>query len=397
MKSMIRRATNDSPTRVGRREFPEAERSIRKEETEAGKMHLTEKGGRARHAGFMPSVLLSVASLVCAGVACAPSPDSTSPGVSRSSVAATVSHSLKLPGGSKHSERAQRAGVGMPKTALVARVKLPTRSYRFEVFDGVSGALSTTVNSINDFGDTVGNYFDAQGDLHGFVRHAGVMKTVDVPGALGTDWRSVTDFGVIIGGFGDVATDDVHGIKLTPDGKMTEFDFPGATDTFPGQNNNRGEIVGYYDLGDFTGTGFLLRGGKYTVLNDPPDAEPMQNYPLGINDFGVIVGQFLDPDFNSHGFILRDGVYTTVDVPEAVFTYVSQLNDLGQAVGVYISADDSVVGFVLETRENLFSSVLCPGGLHTETNAINNRGQLAGTCRTIAGGPRRGFVATPRE
>ena len=46
------------------------------------------------------------------------------------------------------------------------------------------GGFNTSAYSINDLGDVVGHYDDADGNTHGFLLHRGQYTTIDVPGAM---------------------------------------------------------------------------------------------------------------------------------------------------------------------------------------------------------------------
>jgi hypothetical protein len=67
-------------------------------------------------------------------------------------------------------------------------------------------------------------------------------------------------------------------------------------------------------------------------------------------------------------------------------------NDLGRVVGI-----SDVASFVFNTRTQSFSAFSCPGDFGTSAQGINNRGQIAGQCRTEDGGPLLGFIATPQD
>lgn len=82
---------------------------------------------------------------------------------------------------------------------------------------------------------------------------------------------------------------------------FSTIDFPGAAATFPISINNVGQIVGYYDNGNFIrGSGFQVHGfldnaGSFTTFDVPAS-------PAGINDLGQIVGSYSD-GAGSHIFV----------------------------------------------------------------------------------------------
>jgi uncharacterized membrane protein len=282
-------------------------------------------------------------------------------------------------------------------TALSTSSNLPAQ-YRYQIVD-VPGATRTFIRAFNELGVTAGDYTGAEGGQHAFIRSpGGNVTTVDIPGALASTLRGINDPGVSVGFYSVVNAQDpsaltFHGFKRTSDGFTTVIDLPGAGDSALLGINNRGDIVGQYDLADQSvGGSFVLSHGLFTTLQDPPGAAPFNVFANEINDFGTISGSFIGIDGNEHAFLLRGSSYTTFDVPGATVTALPGLNDRGQAVGV----SDVSGGFALNTATlNISAIIACPGGFATFPTGINNRGQIAGSCRTEAGGPFHGFIATP--
>ena len=278
-----------------------------------------------------------------------------------------------------------------------ARGKEAAVSYRYEIVD-VPGATRTRIWAINDLGVVVGDISEASGDSPAFLRTPnGTVTTVTSEGAHST-LRGINDLGISVGFFA-VATpqgpnaSEFHGFIRMPGGGTTQVDYPGAPDSALLGINNRGELVGQYDLGDQSvGGSFILDNGKYTNFVDPPGSMPFNVFAQAANDPGLIVGSFIGSDGIQHAFVLKDGIYTTFDVPGSIGTVLVGVNDRGQAVGV---ADSG--GFVLDTATMTISaSIACPGGF-SFPNGINNRGQVAGTCKFLGepGPAGHGFIATP--
>jgi hypothetical protein len=69
---------------------------------------------------------------------------------------------------------------------------------------------------------------------------------------------------------------------------------------------------------------------------DVPWADPGNTDPYGINDAGQISGTYYDGSY--HGFLYSHGTYTPLNVPGAVATYATDINDQGQIVGYYSDA-----------------------------------------------------------
>lgn len=111
---------------------------------------------------------------------------------------------------------------------------------------------------------------------------------------------------------------------------------PGAPpgSTIPSGINDLGQIVGTY----FDSNGphaFLDAGGKYTTIVVPSSNSSAGAFGSGINDFGQIVGTFVDSTGTVSGFLDTQGHFTTFDVPNAIGTVSSNLNNLDQIVGTY--------------------------------------------------------------
>lgn len=86
---------------------------------------------------------------------------------------------------------------------------------------------------INNRGEIVGTYYDANGIAHGFLYADALTQTVDVPGSTRTSLAGINDRGEIVG------TDDASAFVYS--GRtFTAVTLPGT----PEDINNRGQIVG---------------------------------------------------------------------------------------------------------------------------------------------------------
>jgi uncharacterized membrane protein len=65
----------------------------------------------------------------------------------------------------------------------------------------VPGARSTTPNKINNNGDIVGTFLDANFDQHGFSFDKGVYRTIDHPGGSSTQLFGLNDFDNVLGAY----------------------------------------------------------------------------------------------------------------------------------------------------------------------------------------------------
>ena len=72
----------------------------------------------------------------------------------------------------------------------------------------VPSSKLTVIMSINDRGEMVGEYDDANNVRHGFLRHSdGAFTTIDVPGATQTELLGINNKGEIIGSYNDAGSD----------------------------------------------------------------------------------------------------------------------------------------------------------------------------------------------
>jgi probable HAF family extracellular repeat protein len=270
---------------------------------------------------------------------------------------------------------------------------------------GIFPGINQPGLGINEVGQIVGTYLDANFSPHGFLLSNGHYTTLDDPnatpffpeGAFGINTR-----GQIVGMYSDM-NGTFHGFLLRF-GQYTTLDDPnaGAGGTVAQGINEVGQIVGYYyDVGG-TVHGFLLSGGHYTALDDPNagSGASQGTLALGINSLGQVVGDYVDASFNTHGFLLSGGQYTTLDDPNGVnsfgakFTVAQGINELGQIVGYYQDAT-TVHGFLLSNGQ--YTTLDDPnagifGG--TQASAINVFGTIVGFYVDI-NGIQHGFLATP--
>jgi probable HAF family extracellular repeat protein len=220
------------------------------------------------------------------------------------------------------------------------------RGGNFTTIDVPVGYFDTCACGINNSGDIVGWYADANG-FHGGLYAGGKFTKIDVPGA-DTYLSGINDSGDIVGSYSDNAGASYHGF-LYAGGKFTWIDFPGASSTSPEGINNSGDIVGWYrDANAYHG--FLYAGGKFTKIDFSGTSD---TFAYGINDSGDIVGWYDPP--TPHGFLYRGGSFTTIDVPGCSSTSAMGINNSGTIVG-YCGDFESGPGF-LATPKNINISV----------------------------------------
>src|SRR5207244_2525275 len=115
----------------------------------------------------------------------------------------------------------------------------------------------------------------------------------------GTFANGINDKGQIVGVYADA--NGFHGFLRNSNGTFLTLDDPLATQGTTARDINAvGEIVGLYDDAPDT-HGLLDSGGTYFTLDDPwatPGTEAIR-----INAAGQIVGIYVDANFDTHGFL----------------------------------------------------------------------------------------------
>jgi probable HAF family extracellular repeat protein len=223
----------------------------------------------------------------------------------------------------------------------------------------------TVPQGVNDSGEIVGYYIDAQGS-HGFTYSNGSFTTA--PSNVVTA-EGVNDAGQVVG---STSSDTVHpfGINtagqvvgsftgtagttqsfMTNNGSSTQLSFPGAISTFARGINDQGQVVGSWTGTDgaFPGLtishGFFYENGTWSTL----DASGGVNgtFAEGINNSDLIVGYYVDASGISHGltFDKSAGAFTSVDMQGATNTYLYGINNLGEKVGAFIDGNGNTYGF----------------------------------------------------
>jgi hypothetical protein len=245
----------------------------------------------------------------------------------------------------------------------------------------------TLALGMNNWGTITGTYIDINDVYHGFLRTTdGSFTTFEARGAdttpgsyNGTVPWSVNDLGVVTGNYYD-ANGFSHGFLREPDGKFTTFDPPGVggSGTSPIAVNLEGAIVGYYTDSNYLYHAFLRSPDGTIKTWSAPDA--CTDAPQGcigtgatnINAFGIIVGGYTDNsgNFVHHSYVRgRDGGLNVFDVPGAgTGSYQGTgcgscylgFNLQGAVAGIYIDAS-SVQHSFLRSPDGTFTTFDAPG------------------------------------
>jgi hypothetical protein len=304
-------------------------------------------------------------------------------------------------------------------------------SYTFSTLDDNVATNGTYLTGINDAGEIVGFFLDANGNTFTFLDHQNYFEnltasTTGNPPTVSNEFFAINNTGgALVGGpngiqnvgqpVGVVTTSDstYGGIlsSVISNNTLTIFtDQPYANQpnnfldptTFTGIND-QDEIVGVAQIGAANG-GFLLPqgyanystggtvSGQPVAINDPNagSGASQGTLPSGINDVGTIVGSYVDSNGIEHGFIDNGGNFTTLDVPaslggaatNAVATLVSGINNAGEVVGSYGDGQNGAIyGFVYETEGSdagTYYTFSFPSSNYTVAGAINDLGEIVG-------------------
>jgi Ca2+-binding RTX toxin-like protein len=260
----------------------------------------------------------------------------------------------------------------------------------FITIDG-PGATRTVVTAMNDAGDVVGHYDDAEG-RHGFLRSAdGTFITIDGPGSTSTTANAINSAGDVVGSF--LAGTDELGFLRANDGTITTFD-DGLFDI-----NDAGDVLGRDELGTFVraSDGTETRRDTFTVnpsLNDRGDVIGAQAGSRDFGNDGVVT-------FSASNLQTADGTVVPLGLPASNTTVASAINDAGAVGGSAITVT-GLGGFIRDPdgTYEFFQAVPEIGNL-TWLYAMNDVGDVGGfatftTTKTVVLGnpiyPGSGYV-----
>jgi probable HAF family extracellular repeat protein len=264
------------------------------------------------------------------------------------------------------------------------------QSGKIIIFDAPGAATTRTISpftgtgayDINDFGQVVGSFNDAQGLNHGFVRYAdGPLKTIDAPGAgagpdQGTVAYGINIEGEIVGQYND-SNNVYHGFLREPGGYLVTFDAPGAANgqlqgTYAYDINVEGTILGIVVDSNNVFRGYLRsRTGAFTLFNVANAGSVVNTFPassLGLNALGVSTGVYFD-NFGEHGYVRQNGgTITSFDPTGSTVTVPESINLEGAITGTF-SDVNGAHGFIRRAN-GAITTLDVPGAFHY-TNAVD--------------------------
>ena len=222
----------------------------------------------------------------------------------------------------------------------------------------------------------MGSYTLADKSTHGFLLASdGNFTSIDFPGAAYTLANGIGPRGDIVG---EVCHDGKRK-RLAPwlsQDQRWQFDelrLPERRHQRRDRNQLRGDIVGYYQVGDNLNHGFLWSGGIFTSIAFPG---ALQGSLSGINPQGDITGTYRSADNVVHGFLLSDGDFTSLDFPDATYTNTTGIDARGDIVGRYMDAANVSHGYLL--RDGQMTIIDFLGATFTALTAMNKSGDIVG-------------------
>lgn len=258
---------------------------------------------------------------------------------------------------------------------------------------GTGSRQGTYAASINPSGTIAGNYIDASGLSHGFVRAGnGAFTTFHAPVVAGTHWpalatsaASINPEGTVAGGYSEntSAGPAELGFVRAADGEFTTFGTPNGPGAGVGLSINPvGSITGYYFDIFSIGHGYLrTTDGAITSFDVPDGGTPgdVSTFPDSINPAGVIAGFYSDADGALHGFLrTSNGNITSFDAPSATATVANSINPGDAITGYYSDESESVHGFLRANNGNFTTFDASEGAVNTVANSINAGGLITG-------------------
>jgi hypothetical protein len=227
-------------------------------------------------------------------------------------------------------------------------------------------AWATNINEKGAIGGTTGNCGGPRGkslgraihpenhfgcdSVQGFVINGSSIRTYTIPGKWIGGGGALNDFGHRAVSVRDrINTDYFSGMFMDQtDRHNVILDYPGALWTDAVGINNNDDVVGGWSTDFVAQHGYLWSKGQFYSI-DVPGA--VGTVPTCINDAGDIGGLYWnnrEESYDYHAFIYSHGVFTTIDYPvadgvERIWTVIGGLNENGQLIGTYLIVNPAML------------------------------------------------------
>ena len=160
---------------------------------------------------------------------------------------------------------------------------------------------------------------------------------------------------------------------------ITTFDYPGTgNSTLPSHINDRGDIVGIYFDSNGVSRGFVrFANGNFSAPIVEPNDTCNTTEGRGINNSRLVCGAYYNgADCTAHGFFLMRNNFTGFDVPGALDTTLSGLNNAGDFAGWFTDSSGITQAFV--SLGGTITPFSVPGASLTRAYQLNSSNQLVG-------------------
>lgn len=268
--------------------------------------------------------------------------------------------------------------------------------YTFRTVDAASSNIDVEVTWMNNSGLIAQQYQSPPGSafpsgIHTALLNDGVWTNIDVPKAAFTGGSNPNAHGQVALTY--ALADGIWHVAIYDHGKyLYQPDIPGYQVGVQGLND-RGQLAAVAIDAGGVQHGLVGNSSAFTVF-DYPDSQAAATIPMMVNNQGIAVGQYQLKDQTAHAFLYDGSRFKNIDVPGAVFTAASGINESNEIVGIYKAVAAQLQGshgFLL--RDGQYTTVDFPGATGTVLYQINDSGDLAGTYQD-ASGNNHGFVAT---
>ena len=259
--------------------------------------------------------------------------------------------------------------------------------YNFTTIDSPAALFGTYLGGINNAGDMVGDAsVGASGASlrnSGFLLAGGSFLTINPAGSHSTVLTAINNSGDISGHYESTVCCSTPrvGFGRLASGAVTVIDLAPHVSTTANGINDAGTIVGDAYLAGSPFSGFIKDSSGTHPFNAPGG---LSTHIYGINNSGDFVGQA-----GERGFLDHAGIFSFLDIPGAILTVATALNNDDTVVGYFVDSAGLQHGF--KFSGGAYQTLDDPLGLNSYLTGINDRGQIVGNYSD--GRVQHGFIA----
>jgi hypothetical protein len=243
------------------------------------------------------------------------------------------------------------------------------------------------MRGLNDLGQIVGSYTSGASQ-YAFIKNGTNYSTLSgIPGTSSVAW-GINDAGQIGGYY--ISSGTNHGFMYnTTNSSLTSITVPGSYSTTVAGINGAGQVSGYYHTDKNYGFIYDIDTAGWTYINKVAATSTLA---YNLNNAGIIVGNYTLTDLRDYGFTY-DGTMHDFNVPQALNTRATSINDHGDIAGRYWTDASAIHGFVY--TDGVFNTLDMPGAEIVRVTGINNARQIVGLYTKDGGATYHGFLGTP--